>query len=100
MLFGNNNSSHHFDNMKEEINRLVEAIEHERDEFKIDNLLKMGQDLRQLENKLYLETRREKKLKEQIKSAGYVVPLLNTQKNPLVFFGKILVKKDNELAQC
>lgn len=31
---------------------------------------------------------------------GYTIPPLNTEKNPLVFFGKMLAKKEGELGAC
>jgi hypothetical protein len=50
--------------MKAEINRLIACIENERDEYKVANLLKMSQEVKEVENKIYLEARREKKLKD------------------------------------
>ena len=98
MIFGNDSLTHHFDNMKAEINRLIACIEDERDEYKVANLLKMSQEVKEVENKIYLEARREKKLKDEIKNTTYTIPPLNTEKNPLVFFGKVLTKKEAELS--
>ena len=64
IIFGNDSLSHHFDNMKEEINKLIAYIENERDDYKVANMIKVSQEVKEVENKIYLEARREKKIKD------------------------------------
>jgi hypothetical protein len=53
LLFGSDATAHHFDNMKIEINHLMETIGVERDEGRVGRRLKVAEDIENSEIKIH-----------------------------------------------
>ena len=65
ILFGADSTAHHFDNMKIEINELMERIGLERDEGRVYKRLKIGEEVEGNEVKIYESGKKLNNLKNR-----------------------------------
>lgn len=99
LLFAADPTAHHFDNMKQQINHLVDSLASRIDPHRVARRLQVAEEIEAQEAAIHGAQQQLQGLRERWREGlrGQKVGL--SEKNPIVFFGDLLGQREQELRE-
>jgi hypothetical protein len=99
LLFGADPTAHHFDNMKQQINQLVDTLAQRIDPHRLPRRLQLADEIEAQQAAIHAASQHLQALRERWRQGLRGQKVVLSDKNPIVFFGDLLGQREEELRQ-